>query len=421
MTDYEATISRPRPFIVAAATFLFLLQLAILYLGVPLALSGRADFRQLYTAGYMVRSGHAREIYDYDSERRFQNAVVSPEDVALPFDHLAYEALLLAPFSMLEYRAAYIAVLIVNLLLLALSLRLLSPKIAGLAQLWSWLPVAMFACFLPVAIALIQGQDSILLLTLMAAACVLLDRGHESIAGAFVGLALFKLQFAIPIALLFFVWRRWRFAAGFALAGTFVLALSLWMAGVGGFAAYAHALVSMSARLSTAADQYRYGIYPAQMPNLRGLTYAALYFSPRSVQVITALCSVLVLLYASFKRPSFSLAIVVALLVSYHGLIHDMSLLVIPAGRMFAAGLAGRPGNTKRMIALAVTLLVAPAVLFQTGGFYCLLALPLLGGLTAIEEAANRGGRGFDFRFASVGKEGKGGWPPTARPTPKGC
>src|SRR6266849_685405 len=65
---------------------------------------GRADFRQLYTAGYMARSGHAAELYDYNSQTRFQNAVVSEADVTLPFNHLAYESLLFAPLSLLSYK-----------------------------------------------------------------------------------------------------------------------------------------------------------------------------------------------------------------------------------------------------------------------------------------------------------------------------
>src|SRR5712691_4818469 len=85
-----------------------------------LSLGGRADFRQLYTAGFMVRSGYARQLYDYDSQHRFQNALVSPADIALPFNHLSYETLLFAPFSLLPFRSAYFALLATNLALLAL-------------------------------------------------------------------------------------------------------------------------------------------------------------------------------------------------------------------------------------------------------------------------------------------------------------
>src|SRR5207244_13270755 len=90
---------------------------------------------------------------------------------------------------------------------------------------------AMLSTFLPVNVALMQGQDSILLLVLLAAAFVALHRGRGFAAGTLVGLGLFKLQIVIPIAILFFAWRRWRFSAGFALSSTVGMGLWLWAVG----------------------------------------------------------------------------------------------------------------------------------------------------------------------------------------------
>jgi hypothetical protein len=47
-------------------------------------LSGHADFRNLYAAGYMVRVGHGHEIYNYAAQKTFQDALVSREEVAIP-------------------------------------------------------------------------------------------------------------------------------------------------------------------------------------------------------------------------------------------------------------------------------------------------------------------------------------------------
>src|SRR5216117_2737961 len=46
-------------------------------LTVSVFLGGRSDFRQLYTAGYMVRTGHSHELYEYNAQRHFQNQLVS--------------------------------------------------------------------------------------------------------------------------------------------------------------------------------------------------------------------------------------------------------------------------------------------------------------------------------------------------------
>src|SRR5947208_13585712 len=46
----------------------------------PQALHGNSDFRQLYTAAYMIRTGHGHELYDYQAQKQLQDALVSRED-----------------------------------------------------------------------------------------------------------------------------------------------------------------------------------------------------------------------------------------------------------------------------------------------------------------------------------------------------
>src|SRR5260370_19644736 len=82
---------------------------------VSVFLGGRADFRQLYAAAYMVRTGHANELYDYDAQKYFQDRIVSPAQVRLPLMLPAYQALVLAPISRLPYREAYLAALAIKL------------------------------------------------------------------------------------------------------------------------------------------------------------------------------------------------------------------------------------------------------------------------------------------------------------------
>jgi len=73
------------------------LQIIVVVVFIPLAMRGGTDFRQLYTAGYMVRAGYSSRLYDYNVQKDLQNKLVSPAQIALPFNHLAYEALLFAP------------------------------------------------------------------------------------------------------------------------------------------------------------------------------------------------------------------------------------------------------------------------------------------------------------------------------------
>src|SRR6476620_4737283 len=69
--------------------------------------TGRVDFRQSYAAAYMLRTGHQKELYDYFTQKKFQDAVVTPEVLPLPFVAPAYEALLLEPFSFFKFGTAY--------------------------------------------------------------------------------------------------------------------------------------------------------------------------------------------------------------------------------------------------------------------------------------------------------------------------
>ena len=343
----------------------------------PQALRGHVDFRQLYTAGYMVRSGHERQLYDFDATEKFQNQVVSPAEGALPFNHLAYESLLFAPFSFLKYRTAYVAFFLLNLALLLTAFRTLRPYLSPLEEVWTFLPAAAFACFLPVALALTQGQDSILLLALMIYATRALDRGGDLRAGVFVGLTLFKFQYGLPIALLFLVWRRWPFLLGFASTATAVTGISLWLTGWDGFVSYLHSLTEMSSRFSSTYGA-RYGIRPDLMPNLRGLTQAVVHGSPFVTLAITAAVSAFVLIWAATKRPSLPLALLAAVLVSYHHLITDTTMMILPAGLALGASMSPNSEKSTPLAVLAALIFLAPAPLLLAGVRFYLLAIPIL-------------------------------------------
>jgi hypothetical protein len=264
--------TRLRLTVVAVSSFLLLVQIVALTRGIPAVLNGRAAFRSLYTAGYVVRARQAPNLYDYETNRRFQNDLVSRGDAAEVLDSPAYEALLFVPFSFLKYRAAYIAFFATNLALLGVSIWTLRPFLEKLEEVWRWLPAAVFLCFSPVAAALIQGRDSIVLLTLMLASAVSFYGGRDVGAGVFLGLTLFKFQFAIPIALLFRFWRRWRIVAGFSVTGVAVAAVSLSLAGIEGLRACTHDLLWRSSW--SAAEWPSVGLTASAMPNLRCLFHA---------------------------------------------------------------------------------------------------------------------------------------------------
>ena len=368
--------ARLRPVIVTTAFLMFFVSLDGVFLMLPLGKSGRVDFRHLYTAGYMVRTGHSADVYNYELYEKFQNEVVGPAQGALPFNHLAYEALFYAPFSLLTYRHAYFAFLIANLFILAASIRILRPLFSPLAQLWTYLPVAIVVCFLPVAIALIEGQDSLILLALFAASTSKWYSGKDLGAGIFLGLTLFKFQYAIPIAILLLVWRRWQALTGFTLSGLVVTGISFLLAGTEGMVSYAKSILAMSAKYSS-ANGVLYGIHPDGMANLRGIAYVWTGGSVSATHWIVLIGSAVVMAWGTLRRSSLPVALLTAMLVSYHQVIADASLLALPVGLALAGEI--REINTRNgmlVIVLSLIAIIAPTFLLFAGTRFYLEVLP---------------------------------------------
>src|SRR5713101_316723 len=211
----------------------------------PQSLNGHTSFRQLYTAGYMVRTGHAHELYDYDAQKLFQGQLVSHEAVLMPFIRPPFDALVFVPFSFLSYSSAYVAFLILSVGLLAVSVRLLRPWTENLRASHKLLPFAIFASFVPVASALMLGQDSILLLALLSASMFALEKERDFTAGAVVGLGLFKFHLLIPLAVLLLCWRRFRFFAGFSSVAAALALISIVVASPAQIRFYAGSLLNI--------------------------------------------------------------------------------------------------------------------------------------------------------------------------------
>ena len=352
----------------------------------PKALRGHADFRQLYVAGYMVRTGHRTQLYDYAAQTYFQNTLVSNDERALPFIRPAYQALMFVPFSLLPYRTAYLGFLLLNVLLLALAFLILQPRLRGLSRVWPGLPPALFLGFYPVALALMQGQDSILLLALLAAALVSLERNRDLTAGALAGVGLFKFQIVVPIVLLFLLWRRWRFVKGFMFSAILVGLLSFITSGWAETVVFVHSLLSVGAGLPAVPGEINFPLRINIMANLRGLIYglASLRAPQRWLQVTTLLLSSLVVISVRARGrqqrggDALILAITAGVVVSYYLFIHDLSILLIPIvltlDRFISRNGTGEPFG-RAAAAISALLFVAPMCIFVIPAHFYLVSV----------------------------------------------
>src|SRR5215831_13738130 len=149
VTQLERKVGIPYPIqLVQGLLPLFLgLELLAWVIILPAAMRGHADFRQLYAAGYMLRTGHGHELYNYNSQLQFQKQVVGPAQIPLPFIRPAYCTLLFAAISVVTYGKAYLMFMGMNLAFLAISWWLMRPWLRNLEQLWSWFPALLFFSF----------------------------------------------------------------------------------------------------------------------------------------------------------------------------------------------------------------------------------------------------------------------------------
>jgi hypothetical protein len=128
--------------------------------------------------------------------------------------------------------------LLLNVSLLLFVAYCLSPYLTELKSTWQPFPVFCFLAFSPAVIAVLQGQDSILLLLMFALVFGNLKEGRELRAGSFLALPLLKFQFTLPILILFLVRRRWKFVLAFGVAVACLVLRSSFIAGPRGTLSY---------------------------------------------------------------------------------------------------------------------------------------------------------------------------------------
>jgi hypothetical protein len=365
-----------RHFAVGIAIYVLIFQCGFLLRSIPRSIAGYGDFRTFYAAGFMVRSGEVHQLYDLQEQEKVQSRLV-PARGLQAFLYPAAAALLFVPLSFLSWRAAYVVFFILNLLLLWLSARLMRESLPCLSELWPPLPLLLFFGFFPAAIALMQGQSSILLLTLYCAAFACAQRNRPLLAGILVGLAILKIQTALPVALLFLLWRRWRFLAGYLAGATACLAVSLGVTGYTVFAAYWRSLFQMAA--SSSGVTARFATDPAMMANLYGLAHLVTGGGAWGAR-LAAVASLVILAWTASRPAALPTAVIVALLLSRYLGGYDLVLLLLPLS-LTLNYFAGHPQETRaRAAALVCLLLVLPPVYLALMGRQHLdvLALALL-------------------------------------------
>jgi Glycosyltransferase family 87 len=282
----------------------------------------KSDVRVVYTPAYMLRTGQRKAIYNFSEFRRNQSERVARDDDAQPFLHPAYEAAIFVPLSFLPYRAAYLTWTGVNFVVVALIYTLLRPFLTGLLDLGlRWMPLALLIGFLPIALTIIEGQDSLFLLLVLVMAYRRIG-SNDAEAGLLLSLGVFRFQVLLPIVALFLLWRRWRFVAGWFAGSAALAAISAAITGIGAQIQYVKLLQ---------ASRVSFWLLLGRMPNLRAL------FAACDLGIVPlAVTSVLVFLIALFvgnrqdSQQKLLLAVSVSAIVPWYLFMHDVSVLALP-------------------------------------------------------------------------------------------
>jgi len=350
---------------------IFLLALTLLrFVGAPHLVwslrNGYQDFTVFYHGAEMVRAGQAAQLHDL---------------------HPPFEELLFVPLTYLSYLPAYVVWTFLNVVMMILSLVMLRKTFAETKRLSRLFLILSVAAFAPVVRALIQGQDSVLLLLLVTSSLFLLARGRVVLAGAALGCGLFKFHLVLPLALILAL-RRPRLWLGLCPVAAVLAAIWAMMTGWHGMVDYRHAVFYVE-------NHGAAGTPIAAMPNLRGLTGLIAELAGKSggsggsfVTVVAIVCATAALGMVLWKvgrratdtRFVFAVASVTCILVGYHAVIHDLTLLLPVVLMLFSA-----PGAATRseMRADAALFVVVYAILFMGSWIWAWLTpwwwIPMVG------------------------------------------
>jgi len=340
------------------------------------------DFVNFYVGASIVRSGSGANLYRPETQVATYQSLLGRKSNQY-FLHPPFEALALAPLSLLSLERAFILWSLMNVAFLGFL-----PLI--LAKCVPWIEARPYAgllafCLLPSLTALTLGQDSILLLFVICLSYLLLSQKRDLASGLALSLATIKFQYVVILLLFLMLSRRWRLVAGLGLGCVFLAAVSSWVVGWHGFTDYFKFLRTFDAHSG-------YGsLHPALMANVRGFAAGMgwpnrffVYAMEAFLIAVGALAA-----WANRHRPSdglmFALFLMIALAASPYAHFSDLTVsflpIVLALDRLYTAGL--QDPSQKVLLFCCVAMFVLPYLLVLLGGHYwwnsrIFLVFPLL-------------------------------------------
>ena len=297
------------------------------------------DFLQEYVGGWLVLHGDHTRFYDFDYARQLEHdpAVTGYQwegDRWFPMIYPPFWYLLVAPLALLPIRLAALLWLAGMIAALTGSLLLLARHFPQRIILPWALPLSVL--FLPSLESLQSGQKASLILLILTATFVLLDRRRPFAAGLVFGLIAFKPQLALVIGVALLLKRQWAFVAG-SLATVLGLVGLCLIVGVDVSRQYFDLSLRLGDYIQTIGYPVErmhcwYGFVRLLLPD-RPLAEVKLVTAVLDLATIVALARILwgPLRYGEPAfAVQFSALVLVTLLLSPHLLTYDLTPLLLP-------------------------------------------------------------------------------------------
>jgi hypothetical protein len=296
------------------------------------------DFLQFYTYGALAASGPPAALYDPSAHAAVARERIRPPITLTDFrpNYPPVVAWLVSPLASLPLLEAMAAFSLLSVACYASAVWLIaatgrSGALSGRVKALRDIDLALAAAAFPALFTVLRyGQLSALTLLLVAGAIAAAAARRDLLAGALLGLLVYKPNLLLLPALLFLVTRQWRLLAGLALGAGAELLADLALAGAAPMRQYLATLAGIARQPELV--QY----YPAESHSLRGFVRLLLPWPPLATAAGLAAVPLAAWLAARAWRahgdwrPRWAALVLAALVASPHLLTYDLLLLAAP-------------------------------------------------------------------------------------------
>ncbi|MCP4246646.1 MAG: DUF2029 domain-containing protein, partial [bacterium] len=167
------------------------------------------DFLNFYNGGRMILTGQGPALFDVEAQRASLERIAGADYPNLHwYNYPPTWAVALAPICALPYVWAFYAYDLLMAAAMVATLCLLRPWLPELGKRW-YVVVLAVVFFHPIIRNIIGGQNTVLTTFLMAGTYASLRGNRRVLAGVYLGLLLYKPQYALPLGLVLLLGGRW--------------------------------------------------------------------------------------------------------------------------------------------------------------------------------------------------------------------